>query len=170
MTANDPEKNMPSTAAKATNRVGNEEESSIQRRAHTAFRLHSRMFIDGAKQGDALGGLVDVHVDKSAVYFGMDVFHHSLECVEISSLRCLDFFAESSNKILVDDGIGGCKEREHCGYNVSFILRQTLVPVRKIFREVYLCCCPKCGFRFVRAMFVGCKNTCLTSSYSMGKS
>ncbi len=80
------------------------------------------MFIDGAEQGVPLSGLADVGVNKQAVDFGMDVFHHSLKGVEISCFRYLHFLAESGDKVLIDNGIRGCEESENGGYDVSFVV------------------------------------------------
>src|SRR5881392_2965364 len=86
MEANDPEKKIPSTAAKAMRRSANVEFlSAIQRRAHSAFALmqgttrvsnelgHGDTSFDGIKEVGALNRFFNVGVDQERICFRMDI-------------------------------------------------------------------------------------------------
>lgn len=109
MEANEPEKKIPSTAAKATRREAKvDSRSLIQRRAQLAFlvmqgtKCHVRQLnaiksmgevltsVNGIKEVGTLLGLLDIGVDEQGVSFGVDVLHHDLEAVEATGLGDLD--------------------------------------------------------------------------------
>ena len=96
MAAKEPEKKMPSTAAKAMMRlaegrvlVGDPLEGPVR------FLGDARHGLDGVEEKLPLGGILDVGVDEEGVHLGVDVLHRHLEAVEAPGLRHLHLRRES---------------------------------------------------------------------------
>ena len=94
--------------------------------------------IDGVEEVSPLRGLLDVSVDKEGVGLGVNVLHHDLETVEAASLGDLDLAAETLDKVLVDDTIGGGEEGENVGDEVPLVIGKSVVPVVEILGEINL--------------------------------
>jgi hypothetical protein len=141
--ANDPEKKIPSTAAKAMRRSANVEFlSAIQRRAHSAFALiQGTMFVndkvlqgnytgfDCIKEVGALTRFFNIGVNQERVGFRMDVLHHDLEAIETSGLGNLYFIAKPLEKVLVYDTIRGSKEGKDVRNEKFLILIEAMFPI-----------------------------------------
>jgi len=62
-----------------------------------SLALDARNSFHSVKEIFALGGILDVSVDKKRVSFGVNVLHHDLEAVEAPSLGSLDLVGETFN-------------------------------------------------------------------------
>lgn len=168
--AKEPLKKIPSTAAKATSRCAKVEDlSSIHLMAQSAFlRMHgtigedvslavcrenwNRRILTGINGIEEVGTLLllfNVGVNEKGVRFGVDVFHHDLKPIKAARLWYLDFAAETLDEVLVDDAIGGSKECQHVGYEVSLIIIQPVVPIVQVFGQIDLLCSPERRFGFL---------------------
>jgi hypothetical protein len=149
MDANDPEKNIPSTAAKATRRSAKVESlSAIQRRAHSALALMQGTIcqrgsqvgkstgLDCIEEVSSLRGFFDIGVNQERVGLRMDILHHDLEAIETSGFRDLHFIAESFEKILIDNTVRSSKEGEDVRDEELFIRVETMFPIVKILRQI----------------------------------
>jgi len=94
--------------------------------------------VNGVEEIGALGRLLDVGIDEEGVCFGVDVLHHDLETVKASSLRDLNLAAESLNKVLVDDAIGGSEESKDVGDEELLVSSKTVVPIVEILGQINL--------------------------------
>ncbi|KAI6757362.1 hypothetical protein HG531_003187 [Fusarium graminearum] len=81
----------------------------------------ARNSVNGVEEVCTLGRVLDVGIDEEGVCFGVDVLHHDLETIEASSLGDLDLAAESLNKILIDDAVGGSEESKNVGDEVLLV-------------------------------------------------
>ena len=81
---NDPERNQP--LSKGRMLIGNPSESPVGLALDTGNGVH------GVEVVLALGGVLDVSIDKERVSLGMDILqvHHNLEAIETVSLSGLD--------------------------------------------------------------------------------
>jgi hypothetical protein len=94
--------------------------------------------VNGVEEIGALGRLLDVGIDEEGVCFGVDVLHHDLKAVKASSLGDLNLAAESLNKVLVDDAIGGSEESKDVGDEELLVSSKTVVPIVEILGEINL--------------------------------
>lgn len=92
--------------------------------------------IDSIEKESALLGVLDIGVDEERVGLGVDVFHHDLESVEASGFWCLDFIAESLDKVLVDDTVRSGEKGQDVRDEEALIIGELVVPIMQILREV----------------------------------
>lgn len=155
MEAKEPEKKIPSTAAKATRRCANVEFLSwIHLMAHSAFLriqgteedisfLHWCVLevpsLTGVNCVEKIGALLllfDVGVNEKRVCLRVDVFHHDLKAIEASRLRYLDLSAETFHQVLIDNAIRGGEEGKDVGDEVTLVVIQTIVPIVQILGKI----------------------------------
>jgi hypothetical protein len=84
MDANEPEKNIPSTAAKATRRSANVADPL---ESLVSLALDARDCLDSIEQMFALSG---VSINEEGIRFRVNVFHHYLKAVEAPGLGGLE--------------------------------------------------------------------------------
>lgn len=101
--------------------------------------------LNGVEEVCALRLFLDVGVDEERVGLGVDVLHHNLETVEAASLRDLDLSAEALNKVLIDNAIGGSKERQDVRDEVLLVIVDAVVPVVHILGKIDLLGSPERG-------------------------
>ena len=89
-----------------------------------------------------------VCIDQKRIGLRVDVLHHDLKTIEAASFWDLDFTAEAFDKVLVNNSVRSCEEREDMRDEISLIIIQSVVPIMKILREINLLCGPEGCFGF----------------------
>jgi hypothetical protein len=69
-----------------------------------------------------LGRVADICVDEEAIHFRVHILHGNLKAVEAACLRHLDLLAESLNKVLVYDPVGGGEEGKYVRDKMSLTI------------------------------------------------
>jgi hypothetical protein len=128
--AKEPEKKIPSTAAKA---IKCRPLVRDPMKGPVGLMLNARNCFDGVEEVITLGGVLDVGIDEERVSFRVDVLHHDLETIEAPCLGDLNLIGEAFVEVLVDDTVGSCEEGENMWNEVTFIVVETIVPVVDIF-------------------------------------
>lgn len=99
--------------------------------------------VDGIEEVGALRWLLDVGINEKGVGLGVDVLHHDLEAVEAPGLGNLDLGAETLDKVLIDDTIGGGEEGEDVGDEELLVIVELVAPVVEILGEIDLLSSPE---------------------------
>ena len=92
--------------------------------------LDARNCFNGVKEILALRWVLDVPLDEKRVGLGVDVLHHNLEPIEITSP--LNFIRKALEQVFVDNTIRGSEESEDMGVEVSFVVVHVVVLVVEI--------------------------------------
>jgi hypothetical protein len=138
MAAKDPEKNIPSTQAKARILVAKLAfwfsihlivQSAFLVMQGTRVNMINGTSLNSLEQKGTFLGVFDVGIDEDRVHFGVDVFNHDLEAIEASCLVNLDVLRESFDQVLVNDTIGSSEKGQDTGDEEAFVVVEFVFPV-----------------------------------------